>query len=106
MARSHNEESNDSTPPISVNRSTKIVTPISLILAFTASVVFAYAAWADQKSMNMQQEADIFVLKDRISRLEVSLAKIDIMQNDITWIRGVLERKYGFPKTDTNPGGH
>lgn len=116
MSRPHHssEEPVDSTPPIKVSRTTKVQAPIYIIvgtLAVTAAAVLGYAdlVSTDFKHGSSIQELQAQTAKheDRILKLEQAQTKIEVMQNDISWIRKSIEaQRNNMPATDRNPGGH
>jgi len=100
----------DSTPPIQLSRSTKISAPVTIIVSFTALVAGAAMAYAglistsDRLDASLKDEkAQCAKREDRIARLEQSLSKIEVMQNDISWIRRSLEERNIKPPTKIYP---
>jgi len=73
--------------PFEIERSSKLVAPLSLILTFTAAVAIAYAAWDSQKVTVANHE-------DRIKKLEQSQVDIAVIKNNVDWIRRSLEGRY------------
>lgn len=98
--RNSEQGSGDSNPPMELKRTTKFAAPLYLILSFTGAVALAYAAWDSQKTSIANHE-------ERIVKLEATASSINVMQNDISWIRRSIEtRSNGMPRTESNPGGH
>ena len=114
MTHSHHSESSDSTPPMKISRSTWVSAPIYVIIAVSvtiAAAVMAYANLLSQDSTHGTAILDIQVQtakhEERIFKLEQSQTRIEVMQNDIAWIRKSIEsEKNNMPRSISNPGGH
>lgn len=92
----HRENDSASIP---INEKTRITTPVILLIALAGGIISATLAWADLRDIDRKHTGDITNHADRIKRLEDNQAKIDVMQNDIDWIRRNLEtreRMYGL----------
>lgn len=83
-----------------------------LIIAFSAALAGAAMAYegllsTDDKHGASIQSIEVQLAKheERIFKLEQVQTKIEVMQNDLTWIRrGLEERKIIAP--NPNPNGH
>lgn len=111
----NSSESEDSTPPIPISKSTRIAAPLYIILSFSTALVVSALALGDLRSTDATNTKAIVEVKaqqridnDRIKVLELNSVKLEYLQADITRIRNILEGRYSTipTKTETNPNGH
>lgn len=97
----HHTESEDSTPPIPISRSTKIAAPLYIIIAFTSAIVATALAWSDLKATDDKHGTKITNLEERTIRLEQGQAAIaqnvEATKNNVQWMRDIMEGKYSAP---------
>jgi hypothetical protein len=100
-------ESSDSTPPIKISRSTWVSAPAYAIVAFSTLLIASALAVSNLQNTDALHGAEIKSLDSRATQIEHSLAQIEVMRNDILWIRRSIEvRSIPVVKTDSNPNGH
>jgi len=106
-------DSGDSTPPMAVSQNTRITAPVYAIIAVTIAIAGSVMAYSNLLSTDKKNDDAITGLviqvskhEERLFKLEQAQVRIDVMQNDISWIRQSIEgRSNMMPKTVTNPGG-
>ena len=108
MTHQHSEsDSSDSTPPIKLSRSTWVSAPAYAILAFSTLLIASALAVNNLQNTDTTHDTQIKDLSIRTTQLERSLAQIEVMRNDISWIRRSIEvRSNSMPEIDSNPNGH
>lgn len=92
-----------------MSSSRRIVAPAGLIMTVTAAIVAATLAWAELKSTDTKyadslrvHSLDLINHQDRISKLEQNQAKIELIRNDVDWIRQMMEGRF-TPKPNPIP---
>ena len=109
MTHPHHSESDssDSTPPIKISRSTWISAPAYAIIAFSTLLIASALAVNNLQNTDSLHDGQIKNLDSRITEMEKNVAAIEVMKNDIAWIRRSLEtRSNSMPHTEANPNGH
>lgn len=100
-------ESSDSTPPIKISRSTWVAAPAYAIIAFSTLLIASALAVGNLQNADALHDNQIKSLDSRTAELERSFAQIEVMRNDISWIRRSIEmRSTPIAKADSNPNGH
>jgi hypothetical protein len=100
-------ESSDSTPPIKISRSTWVSAPAYAIVAFSTLLIASALAVSSLQNADALHDTQIKTLDSRATQIERTVAQIEVMRNDISWIRRSIEvRSIPVAKTDSNPNGH
>lgn len=79
----------ESTPPLRLSNETNVRMPLYLLLGLLALVGTGMLAWGNVSG----QVAEIPALKSELEAHAVALKRLDVMTNDITWIKLYLERE-------------
>jgi hypothetical protein len=99
-------DSSDSTPPIKISRSTWISAPAYAIVAFSTLLIATALAVGNLQNTDAIHDTQIKSLDARTAQLERTVAQIEVMRNDISWIRRSIEvHSIPVTKTDSNPNG-
>lgn len=73
----------DSTPPLRLNDRTNVRLPFYMLVGLMAVCCGGAIAWANLRS----QVEEIPALKARLEAHDAALARINVMANDISWIK-------------------
>ena len=109
MAHPHHSESesSDSAPPIKISRSMWVSAPAYAIIAFSGFLIASAVAVNNLQNTDSLHDSQIKTLDIRITEMEKNIAAIEVMKNDIAWIRRSIETRANVQsKSESNPNGH
>jgi 5-bromo-4-chloroindolyl phosphate hydrolysis protein len=84
----------ETSPGFSVSEKTKVSIPLAALISLLALTATAAIGYTTLKISDSDQTAKILEHDVRIKRLEESVSKIELVQNDVAWIRRRLDEDH------------